>query len=118
MGRRIDGHDLSRLPKWAQRRLETLEANAAHWKAKALAVADGPEHAPVVVHHYGDEPDGGLPDETIQFFPDPKDRRTYIEVQRKSYGVEVTSGELLVVRPIASNRVLILLAEDLPRDVS
>jgi len=110
--------DISKLPKWAQRRIEMLEANIAHYKEKAYAAARGDAGSPIVISQYGEGDDIGLPEETIRFFPDPKDRRHYIDVRRQPYGVEVRSNPLLGIRPTSSNAVLLTLEDDLPREAS
>ncbi len=42
-----DKQDISKLPKWAQQRIATLEREAAYWQARAL---DGPEGSNTAVN--------------------------------------------------------------------
>lgn len=57
--------NFDRLPKWAQQRIETLEANVDYWKKKATA---GPENSNTFVTTHGlevDQPLGTGP--TVRF---------------------------------------------------
>lgn len=108
--------NLSKLPRWAQNRIAKLEADLTYYKDKAYAAALGDAGSPVVVHQYGEGDDIGLPEETIRFFPDPKDRRRYIDVRRQPFGVEVRSNPLLGIRPSSSNSVCLVLEDDMPRE--
>lgn len=110
--------DISKLPKWAQRRISKIEADLAYYKEKAYVAALGDAGSPVVVHRYGEGNDIGLPEETIRFFPDPNDRRCYIDVRQQPFGVEVRSNPLLGIRPTSSNSVLLTLEDNFPREAS
>lgn len=123
MSRLIHGYDTAKLPKWARDEIERLhkklEDSVGYWRSKALAAAGEGPGAPITVRTH-DDLDGelGLSDETIRFYPDPSDRERYLEVDRTSFGIEVSSARFLGVRPTSTNRVQILFEDDTPRDKS
>lgn len=120
MSRLIQGHDTAKLPKWARDEIERLHTklqdSVGYWREKALAAAGEGQGAPIAVRTFDDEDtERGLSDETIRFYPDPSDRERFLEVDRKTYGIEVSSNRFLGVRPSSTNRVLILFEDGVPR---
>jgi hypothetical protein len=96
--------DISGLPKWAQQRIETLEANVEHFKAK---LTEGPENSDTFVGSY--EPDAVRPlgvAPRIRFGTDDND---YVEAQwdenTKSLRVRGRNG--ITVIPEVSNAISI-----------
>ena len=52
-------NDISKLPRWAQQRIEIADRDLAYWRTKAEA---GPEDSNTFVHHYKDDgSNGGTP---------------------------------------------------------
>lgn len=102
-------NDLSRLPKWAQRRLETAEREAAHWKQVAH---DGPEDTDTFINTY-DLGSKGIPLQkgaSIRFIVGDG-RRGYIETKLKDGYVEVYADESIAIQPQSSNVVKVFLEE-------
>lgn len=97
--------DASKLPKWAQQRIETLERNVDYWREKAM---DGPADSDTFIRRYIDNGrTKGQPlgkGETIVFVAEQAD--TYYE----SRGVEVTRMQdgSISVRTIGGGRLAFL----------
>lgn len=99
--RPTDG-DVSRLPKWAQRRIENLERDGEHWKKRALA---GPEDTNVFAL-LGMEEKPLAPGSHVRFYldrrPDRDPHRIDAYEQNGKVYVNVGSGRLLF-EPQSSN---------------
>ena len=97
--------DTTRLPKWAQQRIATLEANVAHYKRKAFEAASAdPTDTDTTIETWGDAP-LGLPRGTAIRF---KLGRARITVRIDGDKLDVRSdGDPLNVRPWACNAVTV-----------
>lgn len=91
-----------RLPKWAQNRIEQLEANVEYWQKKAN---EGPEDSDTFIQQYLPEnkPLGNSPIVLFKF--DNLDYRDQIEVQNCGDLIRVRGEDILSIKPVASNVV-------------
>lgn len=98
-------HDISRLPKWAQSRIEVLELNVEHWKGKALA---GPDDSDTFLGGGldGRKPLGTRP--TVEFFTGPgRGYQERITARLQENGLLYVTADGMIVRPQASNVITV-----------
>lgn len=97
-------YDISKLPKWAQRRMALLEMRAREADDRLRARA--PAESSVRADPYSDVP-LELGDPTVQFdlgAPDRHGRVPHIRVRRTDDGgLYIYASELLAIRPQSSN---------------
>lgn len=101
--------DVTRLPKWAQQKISTLERNVEYWRGKAIAGEDGQSDT-FLVHGWTEDavkPLGDRP--TIRFFiPRPGSRAEELEARIKDGELQVRCNDgVLSVVPHSSNLVCI-----------
>lgn len=77
-----DARKVAKLPKWARRRIETLEADAAYLRAEALQMRTPGASRVRLVHLDGGRMiEVGLPEDAVAFYPDPaKDENITVSV--------------------------------------
>lgn len=95
--------DVTKLPKWAQQRIQTLERNLEHYKKRLEA---GPANSRVFADPYSDarRPLGW--DTVIQFdLGEEGEWGKKIEVRIDGKGVKVMGGSRLAVFPSAANSI-------------
>lgn len=88
-------YDLSKLPKWAQRRIQKLEHDVAYYKQEANL---GLEEADAVLSPYMDaQPLGSQP--TIRFFVGPDRRADWIDVSHRGDELTIQTDHFLLIQP-------------------
>lgn len=114
-------NDITKLPRWAQDRIEVLERDKEWWMAKATA---GPEDSNTFVHHLMDTPDTPLGDRPLITFVTqctwtdhgalPQDHVAHIDARLQldagSIELRTRHGRLSVI-PSASNSIIIRVVE-------
>lgn len=94
--------NISKLPRWAQERIETLERNLKSAQQDRDEMRDGFPGSPVRVCHYGLGVDQTLPPmASIRFHVGPNDE--WIECRHERDYVYVSAGAGIRVQPLASN---------------
>lgn len=108
----ITSKQYDRLPKYAQRRIEKLEADAAYWKEKARQVDEGDTN----VWLWQGIDDIPLPRDSKVRFSMNEDRfgvKHYIDVSHNAPGLDAiyihTGIDRLVVVPVSSNTLKVRL---------
>lgn len=93
--------DVTKLPKWAQTRIDTLERNNAYLKA---VLAEGPEDSDTFADPYSDSP-RPLGKRTMIRFDVGDSSREHFDVRLEGDVLEVYGGSALMLRPHAANVV-------------
>lgn len=91
--------DVTKLPKWAQQRIETLERNLAHAHAK---LAEGPKDSRVFSNPYAESPTPLGRDPHILFKVGP-DFGEEIHVTIDGKGIKVMGGSRIAIFPQDAN---------------
>lgn len=104
--------DVAKLPRWAQQRIEQLEANVAHYREKARQITDGDTDTRIISYSDGDQP---LPrGSTVAFdLPyaahgapgRPASIEVHTEPDRGLVQIRVRGGQPLLVYPSSSNQI-------------
>lgn len=96
--------DRSKLPKWAQRYIESLEREINQQDDHIRDISSQHPGSGVYIRQYT-RPDHTLPANTrIRFdVPGPRGTEGYVEVHSDRGRVEVRGSEALIIRPNASN---------------
>lgn len=98
---------LSRLPVWAQQRIEALERDVNYWRSQA---EEGPENSNTFVHSYTDRGENGgqpLGENTDIRFELDEGREFLVHIESGAlqiYAGGLTGGDISV-RPMSSNTV-------------
>jgi hypothetical protein len=99
--------DVTKLPKWAQQRITTLQANEEYWRRKALEAASAGDGTNTTIYNYHRDGEEvlGLPNNTTIRFKVGKAR---INVRVDGDKLDVRSdGDPLLVKPWACNAVTV-----------
>jgi hypothetical protein len=94
--------DLARLPKWAQRRIQSLEGSVTHWRDKALETASEGEGTNTVTR-IGINEFRYLPSDSLVQFKTPDGN--HIDVRVKDGIVDIIGSSALIVEPVAGNHI-------------
>lgn len=102
-------NDVSRLPKWAQRRLEAAEREVEHWKRLAH---EGPEDTDTFINTY----DIGTPGRPLEKGASIRFKvggrgRGFIEAKLRDGYVEIYADGSIAVQPQSSNVVKVFMEE-------
>lgn len=102
--------DISKLPRWAQQRIEIAERDLAYWRAKA---EDGPGESDTFIHGYGENAElAGTPLGTGTDIRFELGESTYVIARVSRRGVEIhltqRSSSGLAVLPMSNNMVRIV----------
>lgn len=100
-----DKQDTSKLPKWAQQRIDKLERDVEYWKARAT---EGPENSDTFISWPMDSPKPLGSGYNIRFVVG-SGSGDYIEVRNQQDGsVEVrTAWRGMRIHPTASNTIVV-----------
>ena len=106
-------HDVTKLPKWAQSRIQTAERNVADLQRDAVAMHDG--ESEVVIERYGEDSIYLPPETTITFHVyggkvDVSVRDEKLTVMGRVMGRGQSMSDGLLIQPSSSNVVYVTLA--------
>lgn len=94
--------DVSKLPKWAQQRIENLERSASEWKARATV---GPEDSDTFISRWPAEnstPLGTGPTIRMQMGPEWWE---YVDLRKQADRVYIFANQGIKILPMASNSI-------------
>jgi hypothetical protein len=101
-------HDITKLPKWAQREISRLTRDLVANKAK---LAQGPENSNVFADPYSDAPRPLGRDTSISFRLTDEDRRSNrVIVRMDGDKLVIQGGDSLSILPRASNSFYVRIA--------
>lgn len=96
--------DITKLPVWAQRKIEVLQRDISYLNSKLAA---GPENSNTFADPYSSAPRPLGDSPTVEFVVGPDKLRDRIRVRVEGDEIDVNGSTIMTVRPRAGNSVRI-----------